>query len=91
MAFSLYDMTEDKVVYTFECENYDDKIGLKNVPTYSSSEGIALYADHKYKLVLITNNTSNDKRDMMAVLYAYVYDREMDEHLHSSDFLGVGN
>ena len=90
-SFSLYDMTEEKVVYTFECENYDDKIGLKNVPTYSSSEGIALYADHKYKLILITNNTSSDKRDMMAVLYAYVYDREMDEHLRSSDFLGVSN
>ncbi|MGK0174347.1 MAG: hypothetical protein ACI9AT_000727, partial [Ulvibacter sp.] len=78
-------------VYTFECENYVDKIGLKNVPTYSSSEGIVLYADHKYKLILITNNTSIDQRDMMAVLYVYVYDREMDEHLRSSDYLGVVN
>ena len=90
-SFSLYDMTAQKHLYTFECENYDDKIGLKNVPTYSSAEGIALYADHKYKIILITNHSQQESRDMMAVLYAYVYDREMDEHLRSSNFLGVTN
>ena len=87
----LFDITEDKPVYTFDCENYDDKLGLKNVPTYSSAEGLPLYKDHKYKLILITNNTSIDRRDMMAVLYVYVYDHEMDEHLKSQNFLGVTN
>ena len=87
-TFSLYDMTADEVVYAFECENYDQKIGLKNVPTYSSVKGIKLHADHKYKLILVTTNTSSASRDMMAVLYAYVYDREMDVHLRSSTFRG---
>ena len=89
--FSLYDMTADEFVYSFKCENYDEKIGLKNVPTYSSAEGIKLFADHKYKLVLVTTNTAIESRDMMAVLYAYVYDREMDDHLRSSPFLGASN
>ena len=90
-TFSLYDMTAHEFVYSFKCENYDEKIGLKNVPTYSSAEGIKLFADHKYKLVLVTTNTAIESRDMMAVLYTYVYDREMDDHLRSSPFLGASN
>ena len=90
-TLTLYDITEDKPVYTFDCENYDDKIGLKNVPTYASAEGLPLYKDHRYKLILVTNNTSIDRRDMMAVLYVYVYDHEMDEHLRSQNFLGAAN
>jgi hypothetical protein len=83
-SFSIFDITENKTVYTFNCENYEEKIGLKKVPSYSSSEGIPLMADHRYKLVLVTNNPSDGFRDMMAVLFVYVYDREMDEYLNRS-------
>ncbi|NNJ80574.1 MAG: hypothetical protein HKP11_00120 [Flavobacteriaceae bacterium] len=85
--FTLYDLTEDKPVYTINCENYDEKIGLKNVPTYSSSEGLQIYADHEYELQLLTNNPSDEFRDMMAVLFVYLYDREMDEHLQATSYL----
>ncbi len=85
--FTLYDLTEDKEVYTIACENYDDKIGLKNVATYSSAEGIPIYADHDYELQLLTHNPSDGFRDMMAVLFIYVYDREMDEHLQASNYI----
>ncbi|MBL4663756.1 MAG: hypothetical protein JKY22_09445 [Flavobacteriaceae bacterium] len=68
-TFILYDTTEDKPVYVFNCENYTNKVGLKNVPSYSSEEGILLKADHSYKLILETYNPSTDFRDMMAVLF----------------------
>ncbi len=80
-TFQLYDITADEPVYSFHCENYTDKVGLKHVPSYSSEEGILLKADHQYKLILETYNPSEDFRDMMAVLYLYIYDREMDELL----------
>jgi len=79
--FTLYDLTANRAVYTINCENYDEKIGLKDVSTYSSEEGLPLYADHEYELQLHTYNPSDGFRDMMAVLFIYVYDREMDEHL----------
>lgn len=85
--FTLYDLTDAKEVYTIECENYEEKIGLRNVSTYSSEEGIPLYKDHRYELRLQTLNPSEEFRDMMAVLFLYVYDREMDEHLKATNNL----
>lgn len=87
-TFILYDVTDDEPVYTFDCENYTDKVGLKNVPTYSSEEGILLKADHEYKLILETFNTGTEFRDMMAVLFLYLYDREMDENLKARGLVG---
>jgi len=80
-TFILFDSTTNEAVFTFNCENYSDKLGLKYVPNYSSAEGILLKADHKYKLILETNNPSTGFRDMMAVLFLYLYDKEMEEHL----------
>jgi len=80
--FTLYDITADAPVYTFNCTNYEEKIGLKNVPVYSDTAGLQLYKDHKYKLVLVTQNPSENFRDMMAVLILYLYDAEMDTHLN---------
>ena len=82
-SFTLFDKTMGRVVYTFNCENYADKIGLKNVPVYSSADGIPIYKDHEYSLQLMTNNSKEGFRDMMAVLFIYLYDAEMDQHLQS--------
>ncbi len=88
-TFMLYDATENKPVYVFNCENYSDKIGLKHVPVYSSEEGILLKADHTYKLVLETRNDTTDFMDMMAVLFLYLYDAELDRHLKDQGFVGL--
>lgn len=77
----LYDITADEEVYLFDCKNYPDKKGLKKVPVYSSETGLPLIKGHEYKLILETENTTIGFSDMMAVLFLYVYDREMDEHL----------
>lgn len=84
--FILYDITLDEEVHTIQCENYDEKIGLKNVPVYSSEQGIPIKADHRYKLILETSNPSEGFSDMMAVLFIYIYDAEMDAHLTQSNF-----
>lgn len=87
-TFILFDSTSNEAVYTFDCENYPDKVGLKYVPAYSSEEGILLKADHEYKLILETNNPYTDFRDMMAVLFLYLYDKEMEEHLREHGLPG---
>ncbi len=88
-TFTLFDVTAGEPIYTFNCENYKEKIGLKHVPVYSSTEGIPLKMDHQYKLVLVTDNPSDGFRDMMAVLFVYIYDREMDEHLQERKYLSA--
>jgi len=88
-SLTLYDITLCEAIHTFHCENYPDRIGLKNVPVYSSEVGIQLKADHQYKLILETYNPYSGFRDMMVVLFLYLYDREMDEHLNNSNLSGL--
>ena len=80
-SFTLYDATAEEAVFTINCENYSDKRGLKHVPVYSDEQGLAIYPDHTYELRLVTENEKEGFSDMMAVLFVYLYDREMDEHL----------
>lgn len=75
------DKSTDSILFTAKAENYKNKIGLKNVTSFSSKEGVMLYPDHKYELVLTTNNTSTTNQDMMASMFVFLYDKEMDELL----------
>jgi len=89
-AFSLVDATTNETLFTFNCDNYDEKRGLKHVPVYSSAEGILLKGDHDYKLVLETDNPTDAFSDMMAVLFLYLADTQMDEHL-SKTYYSIPN
>ena len=75
---SLKDKTTSAILFTAEAKNYSGKIGLKSISTFSSKEGIMLYPDHNYELILETNNTSNTNQDMMASMFVFLYDKEMD-------------
>jgi len=74
---SLRNKTIDSTLFTSIAENYTDKIGLKNVSSFSSKEGVMLYPDHQYELVLTTNNTSKKDQDMMASMFVFLYDKDM--------------
>lgn len=77
----LRDKTKDSILFVSKAENYTDKIGLKKVSYFSSKEGIMLYPNHNYELVLNTNNTTTVNQDMMASMFVFLYDREMAERL----------
>jgi hypothetical protein len=80
-ALKFRDITIDSTLFTSKAENYSDKIGLKKVSYFSSEEGIMLYPNHQYELVLTTNNTSKVNQDMMASMFVFLYDKEMAEKL----------
>lgn len=80
-TLALRDKTADSTLFISKAENYQDKIGLKSVSYFSSSEGVMLYPDHNYELVLQTNNTTNINQDMMARMFVFLYDKEMDHKL----------
>jgi len=77
------DKTLDSTLFISKAENYIDKIGLKKVTYFSSKEGIMLYPDHDYELVLTVNNTTKENQDMMASMFVFLYDKEMDKKLKS--------
>lgn len=75
------DKTLDSTLFISKAENYKDKIGLTKISYYKSEEGVMLHPDHHYELVLKTNNTTDTNQDMMASMFVFLYDKEMDEKL----------
>ncbi|MBO3117839.1 hypothetical protein J4050_13865 [Winogradskyella sp. DF17] len=82
-SLSLRNKTQDTTLFTAVAENYNDKIGLKSVSYFSSEKGIMLFPDEDYELVLETNNTTDVNQDMMASMFVFLYDKEMDSKLKS--------
>lgn len=80
-TLTLKNKTKDTVIFTSIAENYTDKTGLKRVSFFSSAEGVMLYPDHAYELILEINNTSGSDQDMMASMFLFLYDKEMHEQL----------
>jgi len=77
--FTLFDITRNTPIYTCNVINHQNKTGLTKTPPFSSKKGVTLYANHQYELQLEVNNTSNQTQDMMASMFLYVYDDEMDQ------------
>lgn len=84
---SLYNKTLQKPVFTSKIINHSKNIGLTKIENFSSLEGIWLYANQEYEIVLDVNNTSAEKQDMMGSLFLFFYDLEMDEILESKKML----
>ena len=75
-SLELRDLTADTTVFRSEVENSAEKIGLERVESFSSEEGIPVYADHEYELVSVYENTSAEDQDSMAIMFLYMLDRE---------------
>lgn len=73
-SLELRDLTLDKSLFLSRAENFDDKIGLSRVDSFSSVEGIPIYKDHDYEIVSVYNNTTEEDQDSMAVMYVYLRD-----------------
>ena len=56
--------------------NSAEKIGLERVESFTSVEGIPVYADHEYELVSVYENTSAEAQDSMAIMFLYMLDQE---------------
>ncbi|WP_298239242.1 hypothetical protein [uncultured Algibacter sp.] len=76
--FILKDLTSGEVIYNCDVINHKNKIGLTKTPEFSSKEGVLMYPNHEYELTLVTDNTTNEVQDMMASMFLFFYDKEMD-------------
>ncbi len=80
-TLALKDTTKDSIIFASIADNYKNKIGLKKVSYFTSENGIMLYPDHNYELELTTNNTSGVNQDMMASMFVFLYDKELDKKI----------
>ena len=78
---SLLDKTTNTVIAISEAINFSKKTGLKRVTYFSSKEGVMLYTERNYELILETNNTTSKNQDMMASMALFLYDKELDEKI----------
>ncbi len=78
---SLFDKTNNKSIFTSNVVNHKGAIGLTSIEPFSSVEGIWLYKNHQYEIILEVNNTTKTHQDMMGSMFLFFYDKELDDLL----------
>ena len=79
----LFNKTTQKPVFVSKVTNHQNSIGLTNIENFTSKEGIWLFANQEYEIVLEVNNTSKEDQDMMGSMFLFFYDEEMDAIVNS--------
>lgn len=80
----LRNKTAGKTVFRSAIRNHNGRTGLERVAAFSSQEGVWLYADNSYEIVMGTNNTSQADQDMMGSMFLFFYDAELDAKLRQT-------
>ncbi|NMH28004.1 hypothetical protein [Flavobacterium silvaticum] len=80
-SLTVFDLTDNKVIFKSEMTNYKDKIGLEKVTAFSSEQGIWLYANHHYELRQECDNTTAIDQDMMGSMFLFFYDAELESKI----------
>ena len=75
-SITLRDATTKKILFEAKTKNPKDKVGLDHVDTFSNPAGTPMFRKHKYELVTVYNNTTNDTHDSMASLFLGISDRD---------------
>jgi hypothetical protein len=81
----LFNKTTQKPVFVSKVTNHQNSIGLTNIENFTSKEGIWLYQNQEYEIVLEVNNTSKEEQDMMGSMFLFFYDEEMDLIVNSKN------
>ena len=68
-SLSVRDVTTGQTVLLSHAQNPAKGIGLTHVDTITSIAGITFYKSHKYELVSVYNNTTNQNADSMASVF----------------------
>jgi hypothetical protein len=77
-SLELRDLTTQETLFRAEATMLGEGHGVKRVETYSSEEGIPVYADHEYAVVTTYDNTSGEPQDAMASFYVGFHDLDFD-------------
>jgi hypothetical protein len=81
-SLELKDSTANSTVFKSIITSSKEKKGIENITEFSSIKGVKLYPTHQYYLIQKVNNTSNKEIDMMASMFLYFYDEDLDKKLN---------
>lgn len=73
-SLTLRDLDTGEVVFESRMRQSDGRIGLDHVDSFSSAEGIPIYAGHEYELVSVYDNPTDEAQDAMAIMFLYLRD-----------------
>src|SRR5438874_8849052 len=65
-SLTIRDTTTGQTIFAAKAENPKEGIGLTHVDTFTSKAGVPLYRNHKYELISVYDNPTNENRDSMA-------------------------
>ena len=82
---SLFDKTDNKRIFSSKIVNHKNKTGLTSIAPFSLVEGIWLYKNHDYEIILEVNNTTSVQQDMMGSMFLFFYDKELDALFRKSE------
>jgi len=77
-SVELRDLTTGETLFRSRASGAERGLGLAAVETYSSAEGIPVYADHEYGVTSVYDNPTGENQDAMAVLYVGLRDQDFD-------------
>lgn len=86
-ALTIFDKTEQKVIFRCNIQNHKNSIGLSKIDVFSSEAGVWMYKSHQYDLIEEVNNTSAINQDMMGSMFLFFYDKELDAILNGASGL----
>lgn len=72
----LYDLDQDRVVVELKGHSYPGRRGLQHIADLSSTQGIPVRKDGRYRLQAKYKNPSSEDIDGMAILYLHLLDEE---------------
>jgi hypothetical protein len=68
-SLSVRDVTTGATLLQSRATNPKLGVGLTHVDTFTSTDGVPLYKEHKYELVSVYNNTTKSNADSMASVF----------------------
>jgi hypothetical protein len=73
----LRDLTTGRTIFRLNSQDWPDRVGVARVDEFKSVEGIPILRDHRYELTAEYNNTSGSNTDAMAILYLYLFEKDL--------------
>src|ERR1043166_9004244 len=73
-SLTIRDTTTGETIFEVKATGPKDKIGLDKVETFTSEKGVPMYRDHKYELISVYDNPTQQNADSMASAFLALED-----------------
>jgi hypothetical protein len=76
-GIELRDLTTGRTIFRLNSQDWPDRVGVAHVDEFKSIKGIPILRGHRYELAAEYDNMSGAKTDAMAILYLYLFEKDL--------------